>query len=141
MISSSSQIIKNQQLYVAQLCKKVLNEPEVRFVGLVNKMGNLVEEKFKTKITLLENNANKRKMYIESKLLILMQKEFDFSLSPTKYSACRREKLIEMCFPIDDYVLFVTTNPNVNVDETAEKISRILKNVKQKNLEVVNKTK
>ena len=110
-----------------QKCNDLLDVPEIRFAGLIDHMGNLVAGGLKKGITPLEKDSDKQKMYMEIKLRALTRNEFDSSLTPVKFSACRREKLVELSFPIGKNVLFITAEPTVDIEKIAQKIIKISK--------------
>jgi len=66
-----------------------------------------------------------RKLYMELILRVSTRKEFDYSLGPVEYSASRREKAVMISFPIGNKVLLVSSETDVNIDETAKKIMKI----------------
>ncbi len=55
-------------------------------------------------------------------LRIKTRQEFDENLGPVTYAAVRRKHVVTMTFLMDDKVLFVTADPNVEIDKTAYKI-------------------
>jgi hypothetical protein len=97
---------------------------EIRFAGIINQMGKLVAGGYKKGETILEDAAERQKMYMELVLRVSMRKEFDYSLGPVKYSASRREKAVMMSFPLGANVLLVSTIPDVDLDKTAKKIMK-----------------
>ncbi len=109
-----------------QKCKKLLDYDEIRFAGLINSMGHLVAGGFKPGISPLEDDAERKKMYMELALRVSMRKEFDYSLGPVKYAASRREKAVMLSFPINSNVLLVSAEPNVDIDKTANKIIKLV---------------
>ena len=121
-----SQVEKSHEYALFQKkCDALLQEPEIRFAGLINHMGHLVSGGMKKDIVPLEDEADQRKMYMELILRVTMRREFDYSLGPVKYSASRREKAVVISFPIGNKVLLVSTEPNVNIDDTAKKVMKI----------------
>ena len=116
----------NEYWIYDQKCKKLLEEDEIRFAGLINSMGRLVAGGFKAGINPLEDDAERQKMYMELALRVSMRKEFDYSLGPVKYTASRREKAIMMSFPLDSNVMLVSAEPNADIDKTANKIMKII---------------
>ncbi len=116
----------NEYWIFDQKCKMLLQEDEIRFAGLVNKMGRLVAGGFKAGITPIEDDAERQKMYMELALRVSMRKDFDYSLGPVKYTASRREKAVVMSFPINSNVLLISAEPNVDIDKTANKIMKIV---------------
>jgi hypothetical protein len=117
---------RNQELFLYDLkCVRLLREPEITFAGLIDQMGNLVAGGFKHGILPLEDEAERRKMYSDVVLRVSLRKDFDYSLGPVMYSASRREKAVMISFSLGKRVLLVTTEPDVDMDKTAQKIIRI----------------
>lgn len=116
----------NEYWIYDQKCKKLLEEDEIRFAGLINSMGKLVAGGFKSGIKPLEDDAERQKMYMELALRVSMRKEFDHSLGPVKYTASRREKAVMMSFPVGSNILLVSTEPNMDIDKTANKVIKIM---------------
>ena len=115
----------SEYLLFGQKCKKILQEPEIRFAGVINGMGRLVAGGFKEGIEPLEDDAERQKMYMELALRVSMRKEFDYSLGPVKYSASRREKVVMMSFPMDSNILLISAEQDSSIDETANKIMEL----------------
>jgi hypothetical protein len=116
----------NEYWIYDQKCKKLLEEDEIRFAGLINSMGRLVAGGFKDDIRQLEDDAERQKMYMELALRVSMRKEFDYSLGSVKYTASRREKAVMLSFPMNSNVLLVSAEPNVDIDKTANKIIKLV---------------
>lgn len=109
-----------------QKCDRLLQEPGIRFAGIINNMGRLVCGGFKKGITPLEDDAEQQKMYMELALRVSMRMEFDYSLGPVKYSASRREKAIMMSFPLNKNILLVSAETNADIDKLGNKILKIV---------------
>ena len=121
------QLEKTSEYWIyGQKCKKLLDYAEIRFAGLINSMGNLVAGGFKPGISPLEDDAERKKMYMELALRVSMRKEFDYSLGPVKYCASRREKAVMLSFPMNSNILLVSAEPNVDIDKTANKIMKLV---------------
>jgi len=123
----TSQSEKLSEYWVAdQKCKALVLEDEIRFAGLINRMGKLVAGCFKPSIKPLEDDAERQKMYMELALRVSMRQEFDYSLGPVKYSASRRQKAVMMSFPINSNVLLISVEPTIDIDQTARKVMKIM---------------
>lgn len=121
-----SQVEKSNEFFLfEQKCQNLLKEPEIRFAGLINPMGHLVAGGMKKGLKPLEDDADMRKLYMELILRVSTRQEFDKTLGEVKYAASRRTKAVVMSFPIDNKVLLVSANPDVSIDETANKIMKI----------------
>ena len=120
-----SSLQKSQTSY-QQDCKRLLQEPEIRFAGVINPMGHLIAGGMKEGLTPLEDEGDRRKMYMELVLRVTTRKDFDYALGPVKYSASRREHIVVLSFPLDNVVLMVSAQPDVDFDQTAKKVMKIL---------------
>ncbi len=121
-----SQMEKSNEFYAfEQKCQTLLNEPEIRFAGLISPMGHLVAGGMKKGLKQLEDDADMRKLYMELILRVSTRQEFDKTLGVVHYSASRREKAVIMSFPIGNNVLLISANTDVNIDETAKKVKKI----------------
>ena len=116
----SSENIDTNQL--ENYCEQLVNEPEIRFAGFLDMMGNLLVGKFRTGVEPLKDDSDRKKMFIEAVLRIRTRQEFDENLGPVKYAAARREKVVTLTFLVGQTVLFVSANPDIDIDKTARKI-------------------
>ena len=114
-----------QRLLFQKKCDQLLKEPEIRFAGVINPMGNLVAGGMKKGLTPMEDAEDRRKMYMELVLRVTMRKEFDYSLGEVKYTASRRKNVVVMSFPLGNEVLFVSAESHVDIDKTAQQIMQI----------------
>ena len=120
----SSENIDTKQL--ENYCEQLVNEPEIRFAGFLDMMGNLLVGKFRTGVEPLKDDSDRKKMFIEAVLRIRTRQEFDENLGPVKYAAARREKVVTLTFLVGQTVLFVSANPDIDIDKTARKILEII---------------
>jgi hypothetical protein len=116
----------NEYWIFEQKCKNILQEDEIRFAGIINKLGKLVAGGFKEGITPLESEEDRRKMYLELVIRVSMRSEFDHDLGKVKYTASRREKAVVMSFPLDNNVLLVSAEPDISIDKVAHKILKLI---------------
>lgn len=108
------------------ICENLVNESEIRFAGFLDMMGNLVAGKFKTGIEPLKDDDERKKMFIEAVLRIRTRQEFDENLGPVMYAAARRVKVVTITFLVNNTVLFISANPDIDIDDTAKKILSII---------------
>ena len=112
--------------FFTQKLDKIIYEKEIRFAGLINLKGELMESKFREGIIPFENDEEQQRVFRELAVRITTRKNFDHSMGAVKYSASRREKLVMMSFPLKNIFLLITAEPNVNMDRLAYKIIKIL---------------
>lgn len=63
-----------------KISKKLLQEHKVRFVGVKDRIGNLVMGNFRNGVTPLKDESERRKMFIEAILRVRTRQEFDYNL-------------------------------------------------------------
>ena len=105
-----------------QKCELLSQEPEIRFAGFLDMMGNLIAGSFSDGIKPLKNEEERKKMFIEAVLRIRTRQDFDDNLGPVEYAAARRKNVVTFTFVYGDKVLFVSAEPNVDIDKTAQKV-------------------
>ncbi len=113
-------------------CQKMLDEDEIRFAGIINEDGKLVSGGFKKDITPLESDEAKLKSFMEFVSKVTIRKEYDESLGPINYLAARRDKavLVSFPFPLSRFVLLISANPSVDIEQLATKVVDIFSGIK-----------
>ena len=113
-------------------CKILLNEPEIRFAGIITKEGSLVSGGFKEGLTPYENDETKLQAFYNFVSKASIRKEFDESLGPINYIAARRDKavLVSFPFPISHILLLISAEPTINIENLAKKVVEIFTSVK-----------
>ena len=109
-----------------QRCKSILELPEIRFVGFLDYMGNLIAGDFKLGLSPMKDENERKKMFVEAVLRIRTRQDFDDKLGPVEYASARRKNVVTMTVPFKDKVLFVSAEPNSDIDKTARKILDLL---------------
>ena len=127
----SEQSESSLQLY-DEKCKILLNEPEIRFAGIINKEGKLVLGGFKEGLIPYENDETKLQAFYNFVSKASIRKEFDESLGPINYIAARRDKavLVSFPFPISQILLLISAEPSINIESLAKKVVAIFTKVK-----------
>ena len=118
------------KLYVKK-CNHLLEEPEIRFAGIVDKNGKLIAGGFKEGIIPHEDDNAKLQSFFEFVSKASIRKEFDESLGPINYIAARRDKavLVSFPFPITQILLLISAEPTVNIEILAKKVIEIFTDV------------
>ena len=125
-IEKQTSIQKFNHSFFENKCTILLqNMPELRHVGLLDPMGNQVAGGFKHGIKLLMTLDERKKMNIEAVLRVKTRQDFDEKLGSVTYAAARRSTVVMMSFLMGDYVLIVSANKDVEIDETARKIMNL----------------
>ncbi len=85
-------------------------------------MGNLIVGDFKSGVTPLKNEEERKKMFVEAVLRVRTRQDFDDNLGPVEYAAARRKNVVTMNIPFEDKILFVAAKPDADIDKMARKI-------------------
>lgn len=104
-------------------CKKVLELPMVRFVGVLDKMGNRIAGGFKEGLTSYLLNSESRRMYIQLTLEFLLRKDFDKELGTIDYIASRRGKVTMISIPTRENLVLISAQRDVNIEEIINKVN------------------
>ena len=108
-----------------QKCEKLIQEPEIRFAGFLDMMGNLITGVFSKDAIPLKDETERKKMFIEAVLRVRIRQDFDYKLGPVEFSAARRKNVVVMTFLVGDTVLFISAEYDIEIDQTARKIMDI----------------
>ena len=121
----------NSSSLFGEICSKLLEEPEIRFSGIVDKEGNLVAGGFKEGLTPYEGDETKLQSFFDFVSKVSIRKEFDESLGPINYLAARRDKavLVSFPFPVSHILLLISAEPTVNIENLAKKVVEIFSGV------------
>lgn len=114
-----------------QNCKRLLEEKEIRFAGIVNEEGKVISGGFKDGLTPLEKDPSKIQSFMEFVSKTSLSKEYDDQLGPINYLAARRDNvvLVSFPFPISKIILLISAEPTVDIESLAEKVVDIFSEV------------
>ncbi len=120
----------SSQIY-DEKCKKLLDEKEIRFAGIINEHGKLISGGFKEGLTPLEDDEKKLQSFMEFVSKVSIRKEFDESLGPKNYLAARRDKavLVSFPFPVSKILLLISAEPTADIENLAAKVVDIFTDV------------
>ena len=104
-------------------CQKVLDIPKIRFVGVLNKMGNKIAGGFKKGVKSMLPDKENRMMYVQLTLEYLMRKDFDEELGPIDYIASRRGNVTMISIPTKEYLILISAERDVNVEDVIMQVN------------------
>ncbi len=108
-----------------QLCDNIFElSSNIRFVGIINGMGDLVAGGMREGVRTMEDRENSSKLYLEFLLRSEMRKDQDAEFGKTVYSFSEREKIKFAVFPLlRNHLLMVSMEKREsNHDGLIEKI-------------------
>ena len=110
------------------LCDRIIKlDRGIRFVGIVNNRGEVIEGGFKQGVEPLLNGTDEQQMYILSLSNLTMLQSYSDRLGMVRYSLTEHEKVTLMSFPHGDGVLCVSAMPNANMNNIRDKVMKVLK--------------
>jgi hypothetical protein len=98
----------------------------IRFVGIINRMGKLVAGGMRQGVEPLEDKSDSSKLYLAFALRSEMRKDFDAQFGKTLYSFSERERIKLASFPLKDHILRISMEKGERHSTLIEKILRII---------------
>jgi len=103
-------------------CKKILDDPEILFAGLLDGLGTLLAGGYKEGTCSRLTDEQHQSICTELASRVTKRKKFNSELGHVKYSASRRDRVVIMSFPILDKVVMILAEPHINIDRFAFRI-------------------
>jgi hypothetical protein len=99
----------------------------IRFVGIVNNRGEVIEGGFKKGVEPLLDGTDEQQMYIHSLTNLTTLESYSQRLGRVRYSLTEHEKVTLMSFPIGDRILCISATPSADMNKIREKVMRAIK--------------
>jgi hypothetical protein len=117
--------MSNHNNKLEKICSDIFAlNPNIRFAGIVNKMGTLVAGGMRQNVKPMEDVVDSSKLYLESALRSEMRKDFDKEFGKTIYSFSEREKIKVASFPLqNDHLL------RVSIEKQEKSHQKIIDNI------------
>ncbi len=112
------------------LCDKIFElDDKIRSCRVINHKGKLVSGGMRKGLTALEDAKKDEMLFMELSLRVRMRHEFDAEFGPVEFSLSHRGKIILLSFPLGQYVLFVTTERQIDLNKIPFEISKLKNNL------------
>lgn len=120
-----------EKQFFEEKCEILLQQSEIRFAGIIDEQGKLVSGGFKKDIRPFEEDEDRLSSFMEFASRFSLRKEFDATLGPINYLAARRDKivLVSFPFPVSKFVLLISAEPTVNIENLAKQVIDIFSDV------------
>ncbi|MEO9277816.1 MAG: hypothetical protein ABI340_08595 [Nitrososphaera sp.] len=114
-----------------ELCEDVLrSNKNIRDVVIIDKHGRPFEKKSKTNLIHKEKSEM---LFMERALEISMGRDFDDDFGKINYTFTERDNLSMFSFPMNEFIVLVTSKSNISPISVARKISSLLRYYKNFN--------
>lgn len=107
--------------------RDILSLPEIRFIGVINNMGNLIVGDYKRGIVPIAE-IEQYKMCMEHALELFMKKDLDDVLGSLDYIVSKRKKMAIITVPVHNYLVLMSVEPNAKIEPIIEYTLQKLKN-------------
>ena len=109
------------------LCDKIIGlDRNIRFVGIVNKKGEVIEGGFQQGIEPLLNETDEQQMYVQSLWNVTALESFRGRLGRVRYSITEYEKVTLMTFPLRSGILCLSAMPRGNVNRIRDRVMMVI---------------
>ena len=107
-----------------QKCSILLNEKEIRYVGIINKMGSQMAGGYKATITPLVDEEE-HKICLEHTLEIMLTKDLDEALGSIDSIVTKRKKVMMITIPMRDFSLLISAEKSGDSEKIIKKALEI----------------
>jgi len=110
------------------ICKKVFElDEKIRSARVINGKGKLVAGGMRHGLKSLEDTKKDEMLFMELSLRVRMRHEFDEEFGKVEFSLSYRGKVVLMSFPIEENVLFVSSERQLYLGKIPFSILEIIK--------------
>ena len=111
-------------------CTSLLEEDEIRHVGVINELGRLIAGGFKKGVTPILGKDRISMLYMQMQLDFNMRQELDDVLGPIDYIASRRAKQLLISVPIGENLVLIAANPDADDKKIIKRAEELFDDIK-----------
>jgi hypothetical protein len=121
------------------LCDNIIKlDRSIRFVGIVNSRGEVIEGGFRQGVEPLLNGTDEQQMYIHSLSNLTMLQSYSKRLGKLRYSLTEHDRVTLLTFPLGDTILCLSAKPKADINKIRIKVMKVL-NRKNSNISISTK--
>lgn len=110
------------------LCEQIIKlDRNIRFVGIVNGRGEVIEGGFQQGVQPLLNGTDEQQMYIQSLSNMTALQQYSDRLGRVRYSITEHEKVTLLTFPLNDGILCLSTSSKTDPVKIRDKVMKAIK--------------
>ena len=116
-----------QNQFRKNICNEIFAvDKSIRFVGIVNKEGEVIEGGFRKGIEPLLDQSEEQDMYLQSLSNISFFQSLSEKFGPVDYLLIRQKKITMITFPYKAEILCVSASSQSDVDRIRDEIIKIV---------------
>ena len=109
------------------LCERIVKlDPQIRFVGIVNSKGEVVEGGYQEGVEPLLDGQDEQIMYMHSLSNMALLHDLSDKLGNVKYSLIEHQKVVLMTFPLKSEILCLSISSGADVEKIKNTIMAII---------------
>ena len=112
-----------------QECNSILENNKVKFVGVINNLGNLMAGGSAKDAMPIGTEELQKMMYMQLKLDLNMRKDYDGLFGPVIYVVSKRINAQKVSIPIGTYMILLISEPNFDFESILKKNMPIFKSI------------
>ncbi len=117
-----------KKLELVDIIEDIINlDPKMRFVGIIDLNGNIVESIIKSGKTSLESQKEEEHFCKQVAQRRKMRKNFDNSLGKVRYVHVEREKVTQMVTYTKKFTVYFTMEPEMTIEDKLKIVNKIKK--------------
>ncbi len=110
------------------LCEQIIKlDRYIRFVGIVNSWGEVIEGGFQQGIQPLLDGTDEQQMYIQSLSNMTALQQYSDRLGRVRYSITEHEKVTLLTFPLNDGILCLSTSSKTDPIKIRDKVMKAIR--------------
>jgi uncharacterized protein DUF6659 len=107
------------------LCERIVKlDPQIRFVGIVNSKGEVVEGGYQEGVEPLLDGQDEQIMYMHSLSNMALLHDLSDKLGNVKYSLIEHQKVVLMTFPLNSDILCLSISSGADVEKLRTQLWR-----------------
>ena len=117
-----------KQPALQEVVAKIINlSPKMRFVGIIDLKGNIVEGIMKKGKTSLESQKQQEHFCRQVAQRRMMRREFDRTLGKVRYVHVERDNVSQLVVYTPKRTVFVTTEPDLSLTKKTQIVTKVKK--------------
>lgn len=109
------------------LCERIVKlDPQIRFVGIVNSKGEVVEGGYQEGVEPLLDGQDEQIMYMHSLSNMALLHDLSDKLGNVKYSLIEHQKVVLVTFPLNSDILCLSISSGADVQKIKNTIMGII---------------
>lgn len=108
-------------------CEKIIAlDDKIRFVGIVNKSGEVIAGGFQKGVEPLLEGEDEQELYVHSLSNMAVLNNFTDRLGKVCYHIAKHDKVSLMTFPLSDGILCLSASSKADIDKIRDSILNII---------------